>query len=81
MVGRSTALREVENMIAAVAPSSMTVLIQGESGVGKELVAREVHEHDRWPSAVSQLDCCTPCRESLFSPGLFGRRKRLVCRR
>ncbi|MEZ5478966.1 MAG: sigma-54 dependent transcriptional regulator [Thiolinea sp.] len=75
MVGRSTALREVENMIAAVAPSSMTVLIQGESGVGKELVAREVHER----SQVAQrgfmaLDCCT-VQESLFESELFGHEK------
>lgn len=75
MVGESPALREVEKMIDAVAPSSMTVLIQGRSGVGKELVAREIHER----SQVAEhnyvaLDCCT-MQESLFESELFGHEK------
>ena len=75
MVGKSPALKDVEKMITAVAPSMMTVLIQGESGVGKELVAREIHER----SQVAQhgyvaLDCCT-MQENLFESELFGHEK------
>lgn len=75
MIGQSPALKEVEHMIDAVAPSTMTVLIQGESGVGKELVAREIHER----SQVAQwgyvaLDCCT-MQENLFESELFGHEK------
>lgn len=75
MVGSSPVLKDVENMIDAVAPSMMTVLIQGESGVGKELVAREIHER----SQVAQhgyvaLDCCT-MQENLFESELFGHEK------
>lgn len=75
MVGQSVALKEVEKMIAAVAPSSMTVLIQGESGVGKELVAREIHERSQVASrGYVALDCCT-MQESLFESELFGHEK------
>ena len=75
MVGQSQALKEVENMIDAVAPSMMTVLIQGGSGVGKELVAREVHERSQVAShSFVALDCCT-MQESLFESELFGHEK------
>ncbi len=75
LVGHSDALAEVERMIEAVAPSDMTVLIHGESGVGKELVAHEVHEHsDRRESNFIALDCCT-IQESLFESELFGHEK------
>lgn len=75
MVGQSPALKDVENMIDAVAPSTMTVLIQGESGVGKELVAREIHERSQVAKhGYVALDCCT-MQESLFESELFGHEK------
>ena len=43
IVGESPALRETLDLVARVAPSGATVLIQGETGVGKELIAREIH--------------------------------------
>ncbi|MDD5394717.1 MAG: sigma-54 dependent transcriptional regulator [Thiothrix sp.] len=75
MVGKSPALKEVEKMIGAVAPSMMTVLIQGESGVGKELVAREIHERSQVAKhGYVALDCCT-MQENLFESELFGHEK------
>jgi DNA-binding NtrC family response regulator len=72
LIGHSKALAAVEQMIDAVAPSSMTVLINGESGVGKELVAQELHERsDRFDKNFVALDCCT-IQESLFVSELFG---------
>ncbi|MEW8043304.1 MAG: sigma-54-dependent Fis family transcriptional regulator, partial [gamma proteobacterium symbiont of Phacoides pectinatus] len=72
MVGRSRALQEVDSLIEAVAPNDITVLIQGESGVGKELVARAVHDRsDRNARNFVAVDCCT-LQEKLFESELFG---------
>ncbi len=72
LVGRSRGLMEVEQMIEVVAPTDMTVLIHGESGVGKELVAHEIHEQSpRCERNFIALDCCT-IQENLFESELFG---------
>jgi DNA-binding NtrC family response regulator len=72
MVGLSHGLSEVENLIDAVAPSDMTVLVQGESGVGKELVAQAIHVNsDRAKRNFVAVDCCT-LQEQLFESELFG---------
>jgi len=75
LVGSSPAIAEVRRLIAAVAPSGATVLIQGESGVGKELVARAVHEQSpRAGKMFVAVDCCT-LQEKLFESELFGHEK------
>jgi DNA-binding NtrC family response regulator len=72
MVGVSPALAEVNRLIDAVAPADMTVLIQGESGVGKELVANAIHARStRAGRTFVPVDCCTLQRE-LFESELFG---------
>lgn len=72
VLGQSQALRDLDKLIDAVAPSDATVLIQGESGVGKELVAHEIHERSlRSESNIVALDCCT-LQETLFESELFG---------
>jgi len=72
MVGSSPALQYTFNHIQAVAPTDMSVLIQGESGVGKELAAAEIHKHsERWQRNFVALDCCT-LQEKLFESELFG---------
>ena len=72
MVGSSPALQNVERLIEAVAPSDTTVLIQGESGVGKELVAQEIHQRSsRAEQNFVAVDCCT-LQETLFESELFG---------
>jgi DNA-binding NtrC family response regulator len=75
MAGNSPALNEVHRLVDAVAASDATVLILGESGVGKELVARAIH--DRSPRAGRNfvaVDCCT-LQEKLFESELFGHEK------
>jgi two-component system NtrC family response regulator len=75
MVGSSAAMAELQRLIDAVANSDATVLIQGESGVGKELVAHAIHE--RSPRAARNfvaVDCCT-LQEKLFESELFGHEK------
>lgn len=72
MIGESTALQEVQNMVEAVATSDMTVLIHGESGTGKELVARALHDaSNRAARNFVAVDCCT-LQETLFESELFG---------
>jgi DNA-binding NtrC family response regulator len=72
MIGVSAPLMRVKETISAVASSDITVLIQGESGAGKELVARAIHDHS--PRAARNfvaMDCCT-LQEKLFESELFG---------
>ena len=72
MVGNSQALNRIIALIEAVAATNKTVLIQGENGVGKELVAREIHQRSaRSNGNCVALDCCT-LQENLFESELFG---------
>jgi DNA-binding NtrC family response regulator len=75
LVGTSEALHAVRQLIEAVAPNDITVLIQGESGSGKELVAHAVHAHShRVKHNFLAVDCCT-LQENLFESELFGHEK------
>jgi DNA-binding NtrC family response regulator len=75
MVGVSAPLLKIKETIAAVGPSNVNVLIQGESGSGKELVARAVHESsERQRRNFVPVDCCT-LQEKLFESELFGHEK------
>lgn len=72
MVGTSAAMERLRALIAEVAASDVTVLIQGESGTGKELVAQALHAHSpRQTEAFVPVDCCT-LQEALFESELFG---------
>jgi DNA-binding NtrC family response regulator len=72
MIGVSAPLMQVKETISAVATSDITVLIQGESGAGKELVARALHEQSgRAGRNFVAMDCCT-LQEKLFESELFG---------
>ncbi len=72
MIGNSVALKQTQKMIDMVAATDMTVLINGESGVGKELVAEAIHAHSaRAQRNFIAVDCCT-LQEKLFESELFG---------
>jgi DNA-binding NtrC family response regulator len=72
MIGVSAPLLRVKEIINDVAPSDITVLVQGESGSGKELVARAIHEASgRAKRNFVAVDCCT-LQEKLFESELFG---------
>ena len=72
MIGVSAPLLKVKETISAVAPTDITVLIQGESGSGKELVARAIHDSsERSNRNFVAVDCCT-LQEKLFESELFG---------
>ena len=72
LVGRSAAMASLRNMIGVVGPSETIVLILGESGVGKELVAAAVHQAStRSNSNFVAIDCST-LQSTLFESELFG---------
>jgi DNA-binding NtrC family response regulator len=75
MVGDSKALQRVRELIAQVAPTDSTVLIQGETGTGKELVARAIHERSaRRERPLVKINCAALPRE-LVESELFGHEK------
>lgn len=75
MIGHSAALEGVKELVDAVASSDMTVLVLGESGSGKELVARAIHDQShRAKRNFVAVDCCT-LQENLFESELFGHEK------
>jgi DNA-binding NtrC family response regulator len=72
VVGESPAMQNVNRLIARVAPTDATVLILGETGVGKEVVARRIHrESPRHDKPFISVDGATLV-ESLFESELFG---------
>ena len=75
IVGTSPALKSVLSRIAKVAPANSTVLITGETGTGKELVARAIHRRsDRASRAFVSVNCAAIPRD-LIASELFGHEK------
>src|SRR5947209_676618 len=75
MIGESGALKQVMASIGRAAPTNATVLIQGESGVGKELVARTIHRNSlRSRERFVQVNCAA-IPEDLIESELFGHEK------
>ena len=72
MIGRSAAMRRVYEMVEKVASTPANVLISGENGTGKELIAREIHERsDRSAEIMVSVDLgAVP--DTLFESELFG---------
>jgi DNA-binding NtrC family response regulator len=75
IIGRSAAMREIFQTIERVAPTRTTVLLAGESGVGKDLIARAIHQHSpRKTKAFVKINC-TALPENLMESELFGYEK------
>jgi DNA-binding NtrC family response regulator len=72
MLGSSRAMREMMRLIEGVAPTSSTVLILGESGAGKELVARALHERSRRAAHPLVTVNCAAIPKELVESELFG---------
>jgi PAS domain S-box-containing protein len=75
IVGTSTAMRAVLSRIAKVAPTDSTVFINGETGTGKELIARAVHKRSQRSGRVFVSVNCAAMAPSLISSELFGHEK------
>jgi DNA-binding NtrC family response regulator len=72
MVGTSEPMRELAGLIRLVAPRSTTVLIEGETGTGKEVVARAVHRLSERAGKPFAVLNCAAIPESLLEAELFG---------
>ena len=75
LVGESAEIERVKKLIAKVAPTESTVLITGETGTGKELVARAVHDQSSRADMPFVAINCGALPESLIESELFGHRK------
>ncbi|MBH24806.1 MAG: Fis family transcriptional regulator [Myxococcales bacterium] len=72
IIGVSRALRDVFAILDKVAPSELSVLIEGETGTGKELIARAIHEHSRRASRSLVIFDCSAFPGTLLESELFG---------
>jgi two-component system NtrC family response regulator len=75
LIGSSPAMNRVEQLISKVAPTNSTVLIRGETGTGKELVARALHDRSARAEQPFVAVNCGALPESLIESELFGHRK------
>src|SRR5262245_34946011 len=74
-VGASGALKTVLSHVSKVAPTDSTVLISGETGTGKELIARAIHKHSRRADRAFISLNCAATAPSLIASELFGHEK------
>jgi formate hydrogenlyase transcriptional activator len=72
IVGQSSALRHVLNLVDTVAPSDSTVLLLGETGTGKELIARAIHDRSRRKDRTFVKLNCAAIPSGLLESELFG---------
>ena len=75
IVGNSPALKQVLQLVETVASTDSTVLLLGETGTGKELIARAVHEHSRRKDRIFVKVNCAAIPTGLLESELFGHEK------
>lgn len=75
LIGDSEPMRELAKRVGRVGPSDLPVLIHGETGTGKELVARSVHESSHRSAGPLITENCGALTESVLSSELFGHEK------
>jgi transcriptional regulator with GAF, ATPase, and Fis domain len=75
IIGQSTAMRAVLDKLAKVADTRVTVLVEGETGVGKELIAAALHYGSRRRTQLFVTQNCAAIPEHLLESELFGHRR------
>ncbi|MEW5766996.1 MAG: sigma-54 dependent transcriptional regulator [bacterium] len=72
IIGHSSKMREVTDLVSRIAPTSATVLITGESGTGKELIARSIHQNSPRRDKTFLALNCSALSNTLIESELFG---------
>ncbi|QED26253.1 FHA domain-containing protein [Microvenator marinus] len=75
IVGRSVAMREIFGILEKIAPTTATVVIEGETGTGKEVFAKTIHQMSKRSEAPFIVFDCGAVPESLIESELFGHEK------
>ena len=75
IIGTSEKIYEVLGMIAQVAPVDISVLVTGESGCGKEIIARSIHKHSKRFQTPMVIVNCGAIPEGIIESELFGHKK------
>ncbi len=75
LIGQSRAMRQVYSLISKVLHSPCTVLLRGETGTGKELVAKAIHDYGPRRTRALLVQNCAALPEQLLESELFGYRK------
>src|SRR5262249_55232963 len=75
IIGRSPALKHVLQLVETVAPSDSTALLLGETGTGKEVIARAIHGHSRRKQSTFVKLNCAAIPTGLLESELFGHEK------
>jgi transcriptional regulator with GAF, ATPase, and Fis domain len=75
MVGRSAPMREIFGLIERIAPTDATVLIEGETGTGKDMIARTLHDLSKRRAAPMIVVDCGAVAGTLIESELFGHEK------
>ena len=75
IIGTSEKIYEVLGMVAQVAPVDISVLITGESGCGKEIIARSIHKHSKRSQTPMVIVNCGAIPEGIIESELFGHKK------
>ncbi|NOY92207.1 MAG: sigma 54-dependent Fis family transcriptional regulator [Deltaproteobacteria bacterium] len=72
LIGKSVRMREIFAVLSKVAPSDLTVMVHGQTGTGKELVARALHSGSRRKDQPLVVQDCSAIPENLIESTLFG---------
>ncbi len=75
IIGSAPAMKKIYGLLDKVAPSELSVVIEGETGTGKELVSRAIHTHSRRKDGPLVIFDCSAFPENLLESELFGHEK------
>ena len=75
IVGTSEAMRRIFGVIEKVAPTGATIVLEGETGTGKEVVARTIHQHSQRANQTFIVFDCGAVQQNLIESELFGHEK------